>query len=191
MPNGKTFEAKNQSLPGKIAHRCSKIVSGDFSADDVAMLLNYMRFDYFQNNSAVLWDVASFLAHINLKDRGVAVDVSSAMLGVLVEVSRNGGKFEVKPIYSRSEIFDELLRGLKTVPVYVRRADLFAQENKFFRALSEIMAGVPIRLNVQEVKECKLKMLRDELVLSARSNLPGPIIRANESVEFCFPVFGA
>ncbi len=186
----KAYNSKNQSLPSRIAARCSRIVSGEFSSDDVAMLLGYMRFEYFKN-SAVLWDLAGFVAHINLKDRGVAVDASGEMLSVLVEVSRKGGKFQVKPIYNKREILNELLRQLKTVPVYLKRADLFAQEDAFFKALYEIMSEVPLKLDIDEIKECKLKMLQGELVLSVRFKLSGPVIRADESVEFCFPVFSA
>lgn len=151
-----------------------KICTENFCCSDVESLFIRIR-PYVENNPAMM-DLLDFVAHNDKRDRGSSFKYIHGVVNSFIKASEKGGNVEIRPIYNKNEVIDNIISTLLNL-------DFKVDENLFKKQKDKIADCI---LNVMEETEIVFKNSKNQCILyrsgqtmmfKIELNLTGPVIR--------------
>jgi hypothetical protein len=141
------------------------------------------------SSSDPIREIAHFIAHPT-RDKGTTYRHFENFIELFLVAVKAGGKFEVKPVFTRKEIIEKLTDDLVLLDIDVNRSELLLQKDKVIECIKDIVEDTEIKIRNPSILSAMISNSNGELVFSftVDSNFKGNI-RFYDNVSIAVPIF--
>jgi hypothetical protein len=169
----------------------NSIKLGTVGRRDLVALMIYVR-EHLPND--MIRDIAHCVAHSD-RDRGYVYSHIETFVSNLINIAKNGGILEVKPVFPRNELISKLHDDLKAIGFDVTRADIERNYAVVVSCLRDILSDTSMLLRHPNVKSCHFKEALIDgkpalaFVVYMQGLASGGALKIPENVGMGFPIF--